>query len=229
MSCAVAIFVKTPTLSPVKTRLWPQLGRNVAERVHLASANAVRSVVEQSSHRGEITGYWAVAEPREVSALHWPGLLNVEQGSGSLGERMASVYRQLRAHHRGVMLIGADAPQLQSLQLAHGAEWLDSIEPRLAMGRAEDGGFWLFGGNQDLPVAAWTRAHYSRATTSVEFIEAMNNFGDWLQLETLRDIDEATDIEPVRAHLQNLEFPSNEQLQLCRLLGDLDQLTEECE
>ncbi|HET9031739.1 MAG TPA: DUF2064 domain-containing protein [Dokdonella sp.] len=228
MSCAIAIFVKTPALSPVKTRLWPQLGRGKSERLHLASAAAVRSMVEKSSHAGTTTGYWAIAEAAELSASHWPGLHHVEQGMGSLGERMACVYRQLRTHHRGVILIGADAPQLQSHHLVQMAEWLDSTAPRLGIGRAEDGGFWLFGGNQDLVESAWTRAHYSRATTSVEFIEAMSGYGDWLELDILRDIDEASDIEPVQVALASLDAPSAEQRQLCVVLGELNSAREEC-
>lgn len=229
MSCAIAILVKTPAHSAVKTRLWPQLGRSNAERLHLASAAAVRSMVERSNREDEITGYWAIAESAELSASSWPGLRHVKQGSGSLGERMACVYRQLRAHHRSVILIGADAPQLQSHQLVEAAGWLDSASPRLSIGRAEDGGFWLFGGNQDLPDDAWTRAHYSRATTSDEFIEAMNNYGDWLQLDILRDIDEASDIEPVHAELESLRAPSEEQRHLCALLAELSNATEACQ
>ena len=61
MSCAVAIFVKTPQLSAVKTRLWPGICRRQAERLHCASAAAVRSVVAQAGANGTIRGYWALA------------------------------------------------------------------------------------------------------------------------------------------------------------------------
>ena len=110
MSCAVAIFVKSPELSPVKTRLWPGIGRAHAERLHRASAATVCSVVTQASASGKVIGYWALAESAEASARLWPGLLHVEQGEGSLGERMAAVYRRLRQQHAAVILIGADAP-----------------------------------------------------------------------------------------------------------------------
>ena len=38
MSGAIAVFVKTPGLSPVKTRLAAKLGKATAEAFHLASA-----------------------------------------------------------------------------------------------------------------------------------------------------------------------------------------------
>jgi uncharacterized protein len=221
MSCAVAIFVKTPALSEVKTRLWPGIGRASAEQLHCASAQAVRSVVARASVGSNLEGYWAVAETAHSSSSHWPGLAHVEQGQGSLGERMATVHRKLHSRYRRVVLIGADAPQIEPSMLTEAAGWLASDSPRLAIGRACDGGFWLFGSNQDLPAAAWTRAQYSRVTTADEFIAAMTGFGDWIELQTLRDIDTTSDIELVRARLRSLPEATPEQIRLAELLGEL--------
>jgi uncharacterized protein len=204
MSCAVAIFVKTPALSEVKTRLWPGIGRARAEQVHCASAQAVHSVVARASKSSELDGYWAVAEPLTSSSSHWSELVHVDQGEGSLGERMATVHRQLRGRYRGVILVGADAPQIEPDMLTEAAAWLASDSPRLAIGRALDGGFWLFGSNQDLPVAAWTRPQYSR-----------------IELQTLGDIDTSSDIGPVRACLESLPDATPEQTRLAELLGEL--------
>ena len=226
MSCAIAIFVKTPELSAVKSRLWPGIGRSAAERLHLASAAAVRSVVSRVSEQAAIEGYWALAESAELSAKHWPGLLHVEQGLGPLGERMAAVYRQLRRHHKGVILIGADAPQIQAGALIEAANWLIADEPRLAMGRASDGGFWLFGGNRNLADHRWSLARYSAPTTADEFIRAMGDCGNWLELETLCDLDTVADIEPARAELEKLDHPSAEQAHVAAMLASLMSVAE---
>ena len=228
MNCALAIFVKTPALSPVKSRLWAEIGRENAERLYLASAAAVCSVVPRTLRAHAIEAFWAIAESAAIAAESWPDLTCVEQGQGSLGERMAEVYRQLRAHHHAAILIGADAPQLTSLALDRAAEWLASKEPRLVIGRAEDGGFWLFGGNQALPDSAWTLARYSMASTAVEFMQAMNPHGHWLELETLRDIDTAADIAPVQTQLEALEAPTPAQLHLASLLNELSHSAEKC-
>jgi uncharacterized protein len=222
MSCAVAIFVKTPGLSEVKTRLWPDIGRGHAEQLHCASASAVRSVVARASASGTLDGFWAVAETAPASSSHWPELAHVEQAEGSLGERMATVHRQLRGRYRGVILIGADAPQIEPAMLTEAASWLASDSPRLTIGRASDGGFWLFGSNQDLPAQAWTRVHYSQTTTADEFITAMTGVGEWLELQTLQDIDTSGDIAPVRARLRSLPDPTPEQTRLAELLGKLE-------
>lgn len=221
MSCGVGIFVKTPHLSPVKTRLWPALGRRCAESLYLICAEAVASVTEEARRRVDLTPYWAVAE---ASALHgdaWIDLMHVSQGIGSLGERMGHVYRSLRQRHRAAILIGADAPQIVPEALERAARWLASTESRLVIGRALDGGFWLFGGNVDLPTHAWTRPQYSSADTAAQFVRAMRGAGRWLELETLADLDTADDLPCAHAHLSGLASPTPAQARVRDWLGQL--------
>lgn len=222
MSCGVAIFVKTPSLSAVKTRLWPGIGRRNAEALYLSSAQAVASVAMQARDRGAIEPYWAVAENVALPVDAWRELPQLSQGNGSLGERMAQVYRQLRQQHHAAVLIGADAPQLTAQALQRAAHWLSGAEPRLAIGRAEDGGFWLFGGNVSLDGEAWTRVRYSAPDTAAQFMHAMHGSGAWLELETLRDLDTADDIHQVHAGLAALAAPTPAQL---RLMAELEALT----
>lgn len=228
MICAIAIFVKTPGYSPVKSRLWPDLGRTAAERLHRASAEAVRSVVERTAAMSAVEGYWAIAESDPSAASEWRGLGHVAQGEGNLGLRMASVFGQLRASHDAVILIGADAPQLECRQLLHAADWLRSEQARLVIGRARDGGFWLFGGNRDLPGSEWTRVNYSTPDTAREFTDAMDGHGEWQELDVLQDIDSATDIAPVRAQLLALHDPTAEQSSLGHMLGEIHETAERC-
>ena len=60
MSGAIAIFVKTPGLSPVKTRLAVKLGQKVAEEFHLTSAQAVAETVQTACKQDDIQGYYAI-------------------------------------------------------------------------------------------------------------------------------------------------------------------------
>ncbi len=222
MTCAVAIFVKTPTLSPVKSRLWPALGRRCAESLYLISAEAVASVAEETQRHASLTAYWAVAESAALDDNAWIDLPCVAQGTGTLGERMAHVYRTLRKRHRGAMLIGADAPQIVPESLETATRWLLSVESRLVIGRAVDGGFWLFGGNVDLPEAAWTRPQYSVSDTADQFVHGMRDYGHWLELERLRDIDTAADLEDARTRLAALCAPTAAQARVRDWLQELD-------
>lgn len=221
MSCGIGIFVKTPSLSPVKTRLWPGLGRQCAEALYLMSAEAVASVADLATRTARVHAYWAVAEADAMHTDAWLDLPHLGQGEGSLGQRMAQVYRALRSRHGAALLLGADAPQLRAEVLERAADWLDAQAPRLVIGRALDGGFWLFGGNTPLPDAAWLAARYSTADTCDEFVAAMRGHGDWLVVDSLRDVDTAIDLVEVHAALAGLAAPTPAQR---RLFDWLDRL-----
>lgn len=222
--CGVAIFVKTPSLSPVKTRLWPGIGRRWAEALYLLSAEAVASVAQRAAG---VQPYWAVAEAAALHSDAWIDLPHLPQGEGSLGERMAHIYRLLRKRHLAALLIGADAPQLTATSLSKAADWLSCVESRLVLGRAQDGGFWLFGGNCPLSDGAWTSVRYSAPDTAAAFVRAMHTGGCWLELESLRDIDTAGDLPHAMASLAALEAPTAAQLRLAQWLAPLS-LPEPC-
>ena len=92
MSGAIAIFVKTPGLSPVKTRLAATLGREAAEAFHLASSQSVSSVAQSLGRQADIKGYYAVAEETALNHSYWEDMPCLWQGEGGLGERMAHIY-----------------------------------------------------------------------------------------------------------------------------------------
>jgi len=214
MSGGLAIFVKTPGQSPVKTRLAQHLGRLKAEAFHLAAAAAVASVAQRAGLASDFTVYWAVAEREAMAANAWKDLPCLFQGTGTLGERMDAVYRQLRTNDGFAILVGADAPQLRAEALMRAAIWLDAPEPRLVIGRARDGGFWLFGGNVMLPPEAWLQPTYSQSMTAHEFTHAMSTYGRWLELELLSDVDCVEDLAVACSELKALNSLTLEQQRL---------------
>lgn len=220
MTGGLAIFVKTPSLSPIKTRLAYGVGQLRAEAFYLSSAEAVASVARDAQAQGGLIAYWAVAEASAIRGDAWLDLPCIAQGGGTLGERMDQVYRSLLCGHRFALLIGADTPQLTADSLLRAAQWLSSSEPRLALGRAADGGFWLFGGNTPIPRSAWCSPQYSHAHTAQEVAAAMNPFGTWLELEALTDVDQANDLATVQHALNALPQPTPAQQRLAQWLED---------
>jgi len=227
-ACGLAIFVKTPRLSAVKTRLWPMLGRARAETLYIACAEAVQSVAMQSAQTTAITPYFAVGEAVDPVHAHWSAFPHVLQGEGGLGERMSHVYGALRQRHHGALLIGADAPQVRADVLVQAATWLDAPVPRLVIGRARDGGFWLFGGNVSLADAAWKRVEYSRADTADRFIDAFRNCGEWMSLPTLTDLDTGDDIPRVHDQLLDLPAPTSAQVRVRDALAIASNAPDPC-
>lgn len=212
----IAIFVKTPGHSPIKTRLAAGIGRDAAEAFHRRSAAAVAEVAMQVGDGA--TAYWAVAEPAAMAAPAWRDLPRIAQGEGDLGARMARVYEALRARHGRAVLIGADAPQLVAGDLRSAAALLDTHDA--VLGPSADGGFWLFGGRDALPDAAWRDTPWSHPETARRFADALDG-RSLRRLRTLRDVDAAEDLPPLAAALRALTAPTPAQRALRDWLGAL--------
>lgn len=222
MSGAIAVFVKTPGLSPVKTRLASKLGKRAAESFHLASAQSVSSVVQELSKLTDIQSYFAVAEQEAVNHSYWQDLLCLWQGDGGLGERMAHIYQALLVKYDFVILVGADIPQMTAADLLEASDWLIHKEQsRLVFAPSVDGGFWAFGGNCNIPQNIWTDVIYSEADTGAQFFNRIEPLGDIKTLNLLRDVDEVSDLLPLRDDLLNLSETLPEQHELIRFLDDL--------
>ncbi len=209
---ALAIFVKTPGLSPLKTRLAAGIGPERAAAFYRLAVQAVADVV------GEVDGlvpYWAVAEDR-VEPI-WSGFPVIFQGEGGLGARLDHVYAELLSRHGRVLLIGADAPQLQAGLLREAAT---SPTP-FVMGRAVDGGFWLFGGSRPIPAAIWQGVGYSAGDTADRLLEAVAPLEEVGFLPALQDVDHAEDLGALRLALAKLDAPTRGQMALADWLEDL--------
>lgn len=213
---AVAVFVKTPGLSPVKTRLGRVLGRRRAERAYRLAAECVGRAIADSG----LPGYWAVAEPDGMDDARWAGMPRLAQGAGSLGERMARVLAALRAQHGAGILVGADLPQIRAGELRVAARWLHGPGPAHVLGPARDGGFWLYGANVRRPAGAWAGVPYGAPDTARRFVRAMGH-GRWKRMARRTDLDRAEDIPHVLQELRVLETPSPAQRRLADWLATL--------
>ncbi len=222
MQGVIAIFVKTPGLSPVKTRLAKQLGREEAERFHLDSARAVVQAAQAVCNSANLQCLYAVAEPGAVQHGFWQDLPCLWQGEGGLGERMAHIYQALLDDHDFVLLVGADIPQMTPAQLLDASSWLDREEQaRLVFGPSADGGFWLFGGNCSVPQEVWTDVTYSTSDTGIQFLNRIDGLGEIRTLPVLRDIDDMDDLLALQESLQKLTQPLPAQQDLLGFLKSL--------
>jgi Uncharacterized protein conserved in bacteria len=192
MTAALAIFVKTPGLSPVKTRLAATLGADDATRFYRLAAAATAAVAQ--SCRPLLTPYWAVAEAGPAAWAAWHDFAQLEQGEGDLGERLACIYAELQARHGRVLLIGADAPQLTPAMLRAALATLDDTDKPFVLGEASDGGFWLFGGRLPIPSNVWCTVRYSQTHTASELRALLAPLGGVASVSMLTDVDSATDL-----------------------------------
>lgn len=220
MTTAVAIFVKTPGYSPVKTRLAKAIGPEAAVEFHRLAAAAVSEVVICAHDRNHtLQPFWAVAECDAMDAPSWQALPRLWQGDGGLGGRLDQVYAQLRATHARVLLIGADAPQVTAELLQQACTALDEPATPFVMGEAEDGGFWLFGGRAPIPREIWCGVGYSCTETAEQLREALRPHGSIASMPTLVDADRPSDLPVLAAALAALPTPQPAQLELLEWLA----------
>lgn len=206
MSIGLALFVKTPGRSPVKSRLWPLLGRLDAEALYMDCVQAVQEAVQPLQDEGLLQAYWAVAEAERDGApfAPWTTLPVLMQGEGDLGTRMARVYNALLLRHEAAVLIGTDLPQLRGLQLRQALQVLFGGGFDVALGPSEDGGFWLVGGRSRLPLEAWTAPRYSSPQALADFRSGLPASLLVATVERLCDLDEPVDVETVADALRLL-------------------------
>jgi len=216
---AIAVFVKTPECSPLKTRLAREVGLAAAMQLYGLSCAAVASVLMQAQRQLNVQTYWAVAEPEALSHPRWTQFEACAQGAGALGERMQRVFDALLKTHRYVLLLGADAPQITLDDLRQADVILRSDLPQHLLAPASDGGFWCVGGNLAIPSQVWRETIYSSANTLHDFeaLLSLHPFPKAAKLRRLTDIDTLADWQQARLELQLLQDPTLAQSALIEL------------
>lgn len=202
---AVAVFVKTPGCSPIKTRLASAVGETVALQFYQKCLQQVRKLMAQLNQLNpSLTPYWAVAEKEAMASSYWQDFPQVSQGEGGLGERLHQVYSTLLDSYDVVLLMGADSPQLTVEPFCLALKALEKNE--LAMGSTEDGGFYLLAGRTPIPQELWTDIAYSQSTTGAHLREALEKElkTSVVPLPTTYDVDHLEDLK--RLCRESLEF-----------------------
>jgi uncharacterized protein len=213
-----AIFVKTPGLSPVKTRLASEIGRERAEEFHRRACRASAQIVRAVG--SSLVPYWAVAEESAVAEASWQGFPGMWQGPGGLAERLAFIYTSIQQRHGAALLLGADTPQITVHGLKRVLDLIEQTERPFAIGPAADGGFWAFAGSKPVAKDIWAAVAYSQAHTCAELVAALTVSGaNPLYAETLSDVDCLDDLRELHAALQRLADPVAEQLALADWIG----------
>lgn len=197
MKCAAAAFVKTPTLSPLKTRLAQSIGPEAAEHFYLLSTRAVQAFLSEAAllTAGAIQPFWAVAEKPALKHKLWGVFPVLHQGEGDLGARLNHVYASLLARGDGVMLLGADSPQLRGKLLVHAMELLCRPDVDFVAGPSYDGGFYLFAGKKSIPAPCWKNVPWSQSTTLSTLLSGLKEIGHVELLPAHLDIDTAEDLK----------------------------------
>lgn len=202
-AAAIAILARAPLLGRAKTRLIPALGAQGAARAQRRfTRNTLR--LAAAADTGPVTLWCAPdADQRFFRALHRAGGVALQsQGGGDLGARMLHAC----AHHfankpdQRLLLIGTDCAVLSPGHLQAAAQALEQHE--VVVIPAEDGGYVLVGMRRLVP-EIFERIEWSTALVMGQTRERLWQAGvDWLEMQTLWDVDEPADWWRLQALLQ---------------------------
>jgi glycosyltransferase A (GT-A) superfamily protein (DUF2064 family) len=191
MSIAIAIFVKTPGLSSIKTRLAKDIGTEKAAKFYQLAVQASKSLAKNIQIKEFQTNfYWAIAEVDGVGNQLWSDELTVFQESGGLGERLNHVYNELYSKNKITAFMGSDSPHISSSYLSEKLEEFEKSEKSFLIGPAHDGGFYFFASKVGIPSKAWLDVNYSTQTTLDELVSGLETLGEIEYLEPDFDVDD---------------------------------------
>ncbi|MBT3251873.1 MAG: glycosyltransferase [Candidatus Marinimicrobia bacterium] len=191
MKGALVVFVKTPGLSPVKTRLAKGIGSENAKTFFVKSVKAVESIAHRILKNNDVDchPHWAVAENDGLSHELWKNFPQVFTGYGDLGQRLYQVYSSLNKSFDYTIFLGMDSPQITENLILKTISILESYPPKFVIGPAKDGGYYLFGGSQEIPEFVFNNVTYSSNRTLFEFTENLKRLGEIEILTELSDVD----------------------------------------
>ncbi len=205
MSGALAIFAKTKSLSPVKTRLANDIGAPLAEEFYILSVEATAEIVSVANNqvREGFATYWALAEEKAANYKEWQNFSTLWTGDGDFGARLHHIYSTLLKKHDYVILIGTDSPQLEPELITHAIEKIHEHPNDCIIGPAFDGGFYLFAAKIAIAEHIWKNVSYSQSDTLKQLSANLASNGIAVQLLPEKgDVDVASDLEQLKNALK---------------------------
>ena len=192
----LAIFVKTPEFSQVKTRLAAGIGQEGALLFYKQALEATAALSRQvKTELLDLDVVWAVAEEQGLTSDRWIEFGTIFQGEGGLGQKLHTVYVELLSRYDYVAFIGADSPHIPSTEIVKALtltkKWRNE---KFIIGETFDGGFYFFGGGIPLSKNVWTNIEYSSERTAQQLELELKKFGSIEKVEKNFDIDTIEDL-----------------------------------
>ncbi len=140
------VMVKEPTPGSVKTRLTPPLTAEEAAGLATCFAQDTVARVQLLGSKVIIAFYPETAGQKLQSMFPAQDLVWVEQVGDDLGARLDSVMSYAASLGYGPLVaVGTDSPTVPTSFIQTAFDSLNAGEAEFALGRTEDGGFYLVG------------------------------------------------------------------------------------
>jgi hypothetical protein len=192
-SCTVIVMAKAPVAGFVKTRLIPALGAAAAAALaERLLDHAVAQALGASLGPVDLCCAPDTDHPAFVRLGALAGLVLSNQPQGDLGARMAQALDIALDVSPRALLIGTDAPALDTAMLRRAASALDAVDAVFVP--ALDGGYALVGLRRPAPslfdTMVWSTANVMAETRLRLAAAGLRH----VELPPLADIDEPADL-----------------------------------
>jgi len=209
MNKKIAVFAKTPGLSPIKTRLAKTIGEVNALDLYKLSLDAVLENVKISITEKE-KRFIAIGEELGANDYFWDKYRDdftlIWTGSGGLGDRLSNVYTSLYSPEFEVCITGSDSPHIMAEDLQELIDYKFTGPQTVLFGPSVDGGFYFFKSNKPIPSEIWTEITYSQNDTLQQIMKNLNkNHISVAQGSPAIDID---DYETLKISIREIESNS---------------------
>jgi uncharacterized protein len=192
------IFVKAPRPGHVKTRIAEVIGAQPAADAYLALVGILIGNL-RTLPNVEVR-YTPDDAYLEIPQWLQPTWKTAPQGPGDLGERLVNAFRDgfMKGNER-IAIIGSDAPDVSREDIE--AAWSALGDHEVALGPAEDGGYWLIGLKSEQP-ALFEGISWSSSSVFDETMDRASAAGFKVQvLRKLSDIDTIEDWRRFRSRI----------------------------
>lgn len=193
---AIVLMARPPARGTVKSRLAAAIGPDRALAVYQRLLERVRVVAHAAAERTGAVVVWATVGddgPRWSRGFDPDAADHLQQPEGDLGSRMRAVFEQLLAAYGPVMMVGADAPDLEpdDLVAAHDIARRDLV----AFIPASDGGY-IAVAMQHLAMPVFFDHPWGNPTVLSETQKALDKAGiSWWASSPRHDLDTAEDLK----------------------------------
>jgi rSAM/selenodomain-associated transferase 1 len=198
----VIVMAKAPEMGRVKTRLGREIGPAHATRFYRSTAGAVHMRICRDTRFKTMIA--VTPDTARTSPMLPSSTMRVAQGRGDLGVRMQRLANRAPADR--VVIVGTDVPLITSARLIAAFKALG--RSRIVFGPADDGGFWLVGFKKAMPtLRPFAKVRWSSADTLAD-VTANLNRSDFDLVQTLSDVDTATDLRRMSRSIGRVVLPS---------------------
>ena len=214
---AIAIFVKTPGLTPLKTRLGKTKGAPFAEKFYsLAVLSLKRTFINIKQKNDQVTLFWAISESPDKITHQWPDFINIFQDEGDLGVRIDSIFSSLSKNYDNVIITGSDSPHVVETDYLNAIQLLADND--VVVGPCFDGGFYLFGSRHAIKKETWLAVPYSENNTLEVLLQKLEPGYKIARLRTTFDVDGESDLIELEKDLNQQKYMSKEKQNLLAFL-----------